>query len=289
MSIVTFWNDDREQSGKTLSAVAVATMMAIERNFKILLLSTSCNDSTMKNCFWVDSTRKNSNKDLFGRSSNNIAVENGIEGLTKLISANKIQPSIITDYTRVIFKGRLEVLNGYTGAENDTNPNEYSFQKVSELYPELIKIANQYYDMVIVDLDKNLNQKIKDEILEMTNVNVFVFTQRLASLNRYNNLKTNDLNIKSLKCIPVIGKYDKDSKYNKKNIMRYLGIKKDINLMPYNRLFFEAAEEANVTELFLKQRNIKDTTDDTYMFINEVVRLIDTIVQRVQELQKKMR
>ncbi len=289
MSVVTFWNDDREQSGKTLSAVAVATMMAIERNFKILLLSTSCNDSTMKNCFWVDSTRKNSNKDLFGRSSNNIAVENGIEGLTKLISANKIQPSIITDYTRVIFKGRLEVLNGYTGAENDTNPNEYSFQKVSELYPELIKIANQYYDMVIVDLDKNLNQKIKDEILEMTNVNVFVFTQRLASLNRYNNLKTNDLNIKSLKCIPVIGKYDKDSKYNKKNIMRYLGIKKDINLMPYNRLFFEAAEEANVTELFLKQRNIKDTTDDTYMFINEVVRLIDTIVQRVQELQKKMR
>ena len=289
MSVVTFWNDDREQSGKTLSAVAVATMMAIERNFKILLLSTSCNDSTMKNCFWVDSTRKNSNKDLFGRTNNNIAVENGIEGLTKLISANKIQPSIITDYTRVIFKGRLEVLNGYTGAENDTNPNEYSFQKVSELYPELIKIANQYYDMVIVDLDKNLNQKIKDEILEMTNVNVFVFTQRLASLNRYNNLKTNDLNIKSLKCIPVIGKYDKDSKYNKKNIMRYLGIKKDLNVLPYNRLFFEAAEEASVTELFLKQRNIKDTTDDTHMFINEVIKLDDNIVQRVQELQKRMR
>ena len=289
MSIVTFWNDDREQSGKTLSAVAVATMMAIERNFKILLLSTSCNDSTMKNCFWVDIARKITNKDLFGRSSNNIAVENGIEGLTKLISANKIQPSIITDYTRVIFKGRLEVLNGYTGAENDTNPNEYSFQKVSELYPELIKIANQYYDMVIVDLDKNLNQKIKDEILEMANVNVFVFTQRLASLNRYNSLKANNSNINSPKCIPVIGKYDKDTKYNKKNIMRYLGIKKDINLVPYDRLFFEAAEEANVTELLLKQRNIKDTTDDTYIFIEEVTKLVDAIVTRVQELQKKMR
>ena len=289
MAVVTFWNDDREQSGKTLSAVAVATMMAIERNFKILLLSTSCNDSTMKNCFWVDIARKITNKDLFGRSSNNIAVENGIEGLTKLISANKIQPSIITDYTRVIFKGRLEVLNGYTGAENDTNPNEYSFQKVSELYPELIKIANQYYDMVIVDLDKNLNQKIKDEILEMTNVNVFVFTQRLASLNRYNSLKANNSNINSPKCIPVIGKYDKNTKYNKKDIMRYLGIKKDINLVPYDRLFFEAAEEANVTELLLKQRNIKDTTDDTYIFIEEVTKLVDAIVTRVQELQKKMR
>ena len=30
MSIVTFWNNDREQSGKTLTAVAVATKMAIE-------------------------------------------------------------------------------------------------------------------------------------------------------------------------------------------------------------------------------------------------------------------
>ena len=36
MSIVTFWNDDREQTGKTLTSVAVATRMAIEHNLKIL-------------------------------------------------------------------------------------------------------------------------------------------------------------------------------------------------------------------------------------------------------------
>ena len=48
MSIVTFWNDSREQTGQTLTAVAVATKMAIERNIKILLISTSINDSTIK-------------------------------------------------------------------------------------------------------------------------------------------------------------------------------------------------------------------------------------------------
>ena len=52
MSIITFWNDDREQSGKTLTSVAVATRMAIDRNFKVLLMSTSFRDSTMKNCFF---------------------------------------------------------------------------------------------------------------------------------------------------------------------------------------------------------------------------------------------
>ena len=38
MSIVTFWNDDREQTGRTLTSVAVATRMAMERNYKILLI-----------------------------------------------------------------------------------------------------------------------------------------------------------------------------------------------------------------------------------------------------------
>ena len=41
MSIITFWNDSRDQAGKTLAAMAVATTMAIERNSKILLISTS--------------------------------------------------------------------------------------------------------------------------------------------------------------------------------------------------------------------------------------------------------
>ena len=71
MSIVTFWNDSREQTGKTLTAVAVATQMAIERNCKILLISTSFQDPTMKNCFWGNETQRNLK--LFGGKNNNIA------------------------------------------------------------------------------------------------------------------------------------------------------------------------------------------------------------------------
>ena len=47
MSIVTFWNDDREQTGKTLTAVAMATAMAIDKNYKILLISTSSNNKKL--------------------------------------------------------------------------------------------------------------------------------------------------------------------------------------------------------------------------------------------------
>lgn len=288
MSIVTFWNDDKEQTGKTLTSVAVATKMAIERNLKILLISTSYKDSTVKNCFWTDTFQKKLK--MFEGKNNNIAVENGIEGLSKLIKSNKIQPSIITDYTRVIFKNRLEVLNGYVGSPDMSEEDSIKdYKETAECYVELIKTANQYYDIVLVDLDKQLEEQLKKQILEISDVHVLVITQRLESLNKYNELKEKNKEIIGPRCIPVIGKYNDKSKYNKKNIMRYLEEKKDLNLVPFNTLFFEAAEETDVTELFLKLRKIKDTEDTNYFFISEVLKLTNNIITRLQELQMKKR
>ena len=287
MSIITFWNDDKEQTGKTLTSVAVATRMAMERNFKILLLSTAYKDPTMKNCYFIDSAKKIT--PMLGKN-NNIAVENGIEGLSKLIKANKIQPTIITDYTKVIFKDRLEILSGYVGTSDKTSDeNLFDYKNTSECYPELIKLANQFYDMVLVDLDNKLDEQVKKQILEMSNLNVLVLSQRLVSLDKYNKMKSGNKEILGPKCLPVIGKYNKESKYNKKNIMRYLEEKKNLNVVPYNTLFFEAAEEANVTELFLKLRNIKDTNDGNYIFMSEVLGLTSNIITRLQELQMKTR
>ena len=49
MSIITFWNPEREQTGVTMSVVATATKMAIERNLKVLVVSTAYKDMTIKN------------------------------------------------------------------------------------------------------------------------------------------------------------------------------------------------------------------------------------------------
>ena len=288
MSIVTFWNDDREQSGKTLTSVAVATRMAIERNYRILLISTSFQDPTMKNCFWGNEVQRNLK--IFGGKLNNIAVENGIEGLTKLITANKLTPSVITDYTRVIFKGRLEVINGFVGAKDASfETNFTAYRQMERSYVELIRMANQYYDMVLVDLDKSISTDIRNEILGISNLNVIVFTQRKESLDRYKKLVENDMGVNSPKTLPVVGKYMSKSKYNLKNVMKYLEEKKEINVIPFNMLYFEAAEEAAVTDLFLRLKNVKDTSDENYIFMQDVLNLTDKIIKRLQELQMKMR
>lgn len=287
MSIITFWNDSREQTGQTLTTIAVATRMAIERNIKILLISTSVNDSTMKRCYWGQENTQASN--LFNTKSSTVAVENGIEGLFKLITSNKLTPSIITDYTRVVFKGRLEVVTGFTTSRTKTQDEIEEFKRIENSYIELIRTANQYYDMVIVDLDKRLDSKIKEDILNLSNVNVFVLSQKMESINRYNEIKHQGDEMARYKCIPVIGKYIKQYKYNSKNIARYLQEKQELDLLPLNLLYMEAAEESKVVDLFLKLRNVKDKTDENYIFMQCTLDLTNNILKRLQDMQMRMR
>lgn len=287
MSIITFWNDSREQSGKTLASIAVATRMAIERNNKILLISTSLDDSTIKNSFFGHEKAKNTG--LFNAQKSAIAVENGIEGLLKLVTSKKLEPSIITNYTKVVFKERLEVIYG-TGNQNLTlNVRMSEIQKIEKYYVELIKTANQYYDMVIVDLDKMLSMEVRSEILNISNVNVYVFSQKLDSIERYNELKKENTDIMKNKCIPVIGKYDNRFKYNSKNIARYLGQKKEFNLLPLNLLYMGAVEEAGVVDLFLRLKNVKDKTDENYIFMNCVLNITNEILNKIKEMQMRLR
>lgn len=276
MSIITFWNDNREQSGRTLTAVAVATRLSIERNSKILLISTSIGDNTMKNCFWKE---ENKNVGLFSSKNTSVGIETGIEGLFKLITSNKLTPSIITDYTKVIFKDRLEVIPGPVKLDD----------KTEERFIDLIKTANQYYDIVIVDLDKMLSFDMKEKILKMSEVNVYVLSQKLESINRYLELKKENQDLIKNRCIPVIGKYISQYKYNSKNISRYIQQKKELDLMPFNLLYMEASEEANVVDLLLRLKNVKDKTDENYIFMQCVLNLTNNVMKKLQELQMKMR
>ena len=46
MSVVTFWNAMEKECGQTLSAIAIATYMAMEHNYRILLIDACFHDNT---------------------------------------------------------------------------------------------------------------------------------------------------------------------------------------------------------------------------------------------------
>lgn len=275
MSIVTFWNGTKEQCGSTSSAVAVASQMAIDHNLKILLISTSLNDKLIKECFWQP-PKKTLMSGIFGANVNGVE-KNGIEGLDRIIRSNKITPDIITDYTRIVLKNRLEIL---LGMEN--TGEQYDIMK--ERYSKIISFADRYYDMVIVDLDKRLG-KYQEEILKMSNVVVAVIPQREKQINDIVQMIEKEEMLKKGNTILTIGRYMENTKYNAKNITRgILKQKNTINTIPYNNLFFEASQEGKVIDLFLNLMRIKEK-DSNYTFVTEIKKLIEEIQMRIKLLQ----
>ena len=277
MPIVTFWNTSREQTGQTMAAVATATAMSIQHNQKILLISTSLNDDTIKNCFWHEKTGLLSG--IF-KSNTNVINQNGIEGLDRIVRSNKISPNIIKDYTKVILKNRLEVLMGLTGTEEQ-------YANITKQYLEIIVLANQYYDFVIVDLSRDMGNVIQKEILKRTDVIVPIISQRISTIDETINYFSTvpELNIDT--ALFTIGKYDEKSKYNAKNISRNILNKRDIiNVIPYNTLFFDSSQDGDLVDLFLNLRGLKGKDENT-QFMSEIIRLIENIKIKLAENQNR--
>ena len=102
------------------------------------------------------------------------------------------------------------------------------------------------------------------------NYQVIVNTsQNFNSLRKLKEKKENSELLQSPKTLILVGRYDKFSKYTAKNISRYLGQRDLVLTMPYNTLYFEAAEEAGVPDLFLRIRKI-NREDRNWTFMQEV-------------------
>ncbi|MBQ2938364.1 MAG: hypothetical protein IJE05_05785 [Clostridia bacterium] len=286
MSVITFVNNIEEETGKTMSLVAIATHMAIEYNNRILIISTTSKEDKINSCFFEDRKTKKIKLGIFGENKSTIDSESGIEGIAKIARANKLTPQIITNYTKVVFKDRLEILLGPEKKEKKFTDEEE--KDITEEYVNLISVASMYYDKVFVDLDNDLSKEIRDKIIEQSDLVILNISQNYKKLKKFKENKENNELLKSPKTLLLIGRYDKFSKYNSKNITRYLEEKNQVLTVPYNTLYFEAANEAGVPDLFLKFKKALDPDDRNAIFVEEIKRASENIIYRLQELQARM-
>ena len=263
--------------GTTSSSVAFATELAIQHNIKVLLISTSLNDSTIRDSFWP--AKKKNHFSLFSGSIKMKEVEtSGIIGLDRMIRSNKLTPEIITDYAKIVLTNRLEILLGVEGDENQYN-------LVKEKYSQIISLAGKYYDMVIVDLDNKVGRQTEIDILNTSDIVVALVPQRAKEIEKIQKIINERTILNEQKAIMVIGKYMENTKYNAKNITRNLLKKKDIiSTIPYNNLFFEATQEGTVIDLFLNFMRIKEK-DENYNFVQELRNLNEIIKEKIEMIQ----
>ena len=276
MAIISFWSNGRGETGKTASIAAITTFLAIQHNYKILILDTKYNDYSYQDCYWQeDKTISLIHKDA---AKTNIA--SGITGLSKAILSNKTSPEIITNYTRIVFKDRLELLT-----DTDAEIEDYEIHK--KVFRDIAKIASRYYDLVFIDIDSSLDKSTINSLLEVSDLIVPNLSQKMRQINDYLNEKENNMILQEKAVLPLLGRYDKNSKYTVKNVSRYMKEREKVCAIPYNTLFFEACNEGTVDDFFIKLRKI-NPKDKNALFIEEVKNTAEKIIYKLQELQMRM-
>lgn len=277
MSIITFWSNNRKAIGQTVAASAAATIMAMEHNYKVLLLSADFNNHSIEDCFGAQESNKNIIKTLIRKPQ--VTIDSGIQGLLKLADSNRITPDVIHDYTKIIFKNRLEVLYSPMDIEQEKQ------EDIMEKFKTIILNASRYYDYVFVDLEKGSKHEAEAEILQASDIIVANVQQGMNSITSF--LATDEMKAYADKMIWNLCRYDKKSKYNTKNIVRTILKRKAVYETHYNTLVFEACQEGNLVELLIRFKTIKDE-DENALFISKIEELNNGILLKYQELRMKM-
>lgn len=277
MSVVTFWNAIEKECGQTLSAIAIATYMAMEHNYRILLIDACFHDNTMEKAFW----KKKENKALKELTGGKIDISSGAEGLISAVASNKATPEIITNYTRIVFKNRLDILLGLkTQIRQD-------HEKSMMLYKDLISTANKYYDIVFVDLSKGITRQSSEAILKISDVILYTMPPNLNNIDKFKELRLNKNSIvSSQKIMPLLARSDESSGYNVKNTSRYIKEKYTIATVPYNVRFMEATNEARTASFMTNIKLSKSALNVNGNFFEELGRTAQMVIDKIREVNK---
>ena len=278
MAIIAFWSEEKRETGQTMSMVALSTYIAIQHNYKILNVSTNFKDTTLEECYWNVQKENTFMRKINKDTDNIVGLQAGIEGLIKVIKSNKTTPNIVSNYSKAVFNDRLDILS----SPETTQYSEYL--EIAKMYPEILNLANKNYDLVFVDISKRMGEEEVNRILEISDAIIVNITQRLQIIDKFYILKEENKFFNNNNVLLNIGRYDKFSKYNAKNIARYLRMNKDVLAVPYNTLFFESCSEGRVADFFFKLRNL-DVDDRNQSFIQEIDKMSKQLIYKLQELQ----
>lgn len=272
MAIITFWNDGKAETSQSMTIAAVATSLAIDYDYKILMINTKYNDPSLERAF----EPRNTINSIFSKGK--VEIDTGLSGAAKAIMSNKTSPEIITNYTKIILKN-LELLT-------EKKITKEEFDRCIIYLKDIIKLSNRYFDLVLVDLEGPIEKQEIKQILEMSTVRVITLTQNLNIIDNFVEQRNKEPILQDANKIISIGKYDEKSKYTVKNVSKYIK-EKNVLGIPYNTMFSMDAPEGKVADYIIRFKNINQSHVNAE-FVNSIGKETEEIIRMIKETQRKI-
>jgi len=268
-------------TSQTTSLITSAVQMGIERNLKILIVDASFRDEMMKKAFLQDE----SNDELIKKiNMGKVDISAGIEGLLAAVASNKISPETVKSYSTPILVGRVDILYGLKTIDKKVFENS--------LMPmlEMVKIADMYYDLIFIDLQKGERKTPAiNEILKASDLVIYTMEQKLEQINKFIQLwGIDEALLNKNRVIPLLTREDSFSKYNCDNIARKIGMKPGMPSIVYNTLLMEAIQEGKLVNLLITLNDDNSSYRNNYL-IKTVEDLNLLIIDRIQQLKYEKR
>lgn len=272
MPIITFFNNEKKETGQTLSSLAVASVYAIEHNLSVLYIPTDYQDKTVEDALFNERKKKNFGfLSDFMVSNTTTDLSNGIEGLIRVFASNRGSADIIKSYTKPVLMDRFDVLLPLRTADKTDYIN------LTKYYTAIIEAANKVYDIVIVDLYNYFPEETKKRILALSNLNILSLTQNNQCISRMQLLKEKDPFYRKNNLILAIGKYDRYSAYTNKNIARFLKEKNNPIVIPYNISYADACMDGKIIDYLLQIGKLTFRDGPEGYFYDEVRNAVEKI------------
>lgn len=280
MAIVSFWSSRKRETNQSISAIISAMQMGLERNLKIVVIDTSFSDDTYIDAFNIK------DEDNFVKNLNRgkIDISSGVEGLILAVTSNKSTPEIIKNYTTpMINQERCDILYPMKTKNLDTYKAGFAN------YPEIVDIANKYYDIVYVDLPKGYGDKATTKILAMSDLIVTTFDQDIELIKDFEKLWGKDpLFSPKDRVIPLLTKEDRFSaEYNNDNVARMIRMSPGMPSIIYNTQLMEAAQNGKVGEFLFNNNLYQSTRSRNAIFMEALSDLNMLIIDKIQQQKYK--
>lgn len=254
MTVISFWGL-QHGLGVTSSTAAVAAHIGLEYQVRTLVSQPQWADNTLQRMF---------QKTIQVQNPHGSQMSGGLDALERAVRAGRIVRDSVKNNSLIVVPDRLDILRG-------SNKNErHQFESASDEINLVYQKANEYYDMVLLDLHSGGNIPLVHEALNQSDLNVVCITQNMDLLERFfTKRQSMPQAIQDKPFVLLMTQYDNESKYKIKNICNKFRYRGRVFAIPYNTSFRDHVNDGDVQGFFRKNQELF-SPHPNHFFVKEV-------------------